>query len=201
MRSAGLWMIAVIVLAGCASHPVKVDDVLEEICRKNRLQDVYRKEKIAFTFHARLPDKTVQRAWEWHVPSGEIFLDGKPHHRSAMFVNDVYWLLFPLMARDDRGKTTVSVHPEATSPIGGLPLAEVVVRYVDGKGYTPNDAYRLYVDEGMVVREWSYLKGGKEPPVRMTTWEGYQDIDGVTLSLLREGTDGFRVWFTDVRME
>ena len=72
---------------------------------------------------------------------------------------------------------------------------------MDGKGYTPNDAYRLYVDDKMMIREWSYLKAGKEPPARMATWEDYKDISGVTLSLLREGPAGFQVWFTDVDVE
>jgi hypothetical protein len=201
MRYVGLWVIIIVLIVGCAGGVRKNEAVLENICRANHLFDIYGKEKLSFVFNVQLPDKVVKRHWEWHIASNKIFLDGEVHPQSAKFINDVYWLLFPLKAYEDRDKTEISVNRHRKSPLAGQDLTEVAVRYVDGKGYTPNDAYRLYVDDNMMIREWSYLKEGKEPPVRMTTWEGYEDIGGVTLSLLREGPAGFRVWFTDVQVE
>lgn len=201
MRYVSFLIFIVFLIGGCAGHAVKNQDVLQDICRANHLFDIYQKEKIAFTFNVRLPDKTVKRSWEWHVKSNKIFLNGEARPPSAMFINDIYWLLFPLKAYEDRDKTEVTVNRHRKSPLAGRDLTEVVVRYVDGKGYTPNDAYRLYVDDKMMIREWSYLKAGKEPPARMATWEDYRDISGVTLSLLREGPAGFQVWFTDVDVE
>ena len=98
-------------------------------------------------------------------------------------------------------QVVVSVHRDRLSPLEKVSATEVVVRYVSGKGYTPDDVYKLYVDDNMQVREWSYLKGGREPPARITTWSDYQSIGGMDLSLLREGRGGFKVWFTDVRVE
>ncbi|WP_373501144.1 hypothetical protein [Desulfococcus sp.] len=201
MRQVRLLILAAFLVCGCAGHPVKSEDVLHDICRANHLFDLYQKERLRFTFNVRLPDKTVKRSWEWHIRSGEVFLNGEAHSQSAMFVNDIYWLLFPLKAWEDRGKTAVTVNRRRTPPLAGRELTEVVVRYVDGKGFTPNDAYRLYVDDNLMIREWGYLKEGREPPARMTTWEDYTDFDGVSLSLLREGPAGFRVWFTDVAVE
>jgi hypothetical protein len=201
MRFVALGLAFLFLFAGCAGQAVHGDDPLYEICRAGHLFDLYQKEKLFFTFHARLPDNTVKRSWEWHIAAGEIFLNGEPHENSAMFVNDIYWLLFPLKAYEDRDKTRVTVARHQASPLAGGDFTEVVVRYVDGKGYTPNDAYRLYVDDNQMIREWSYLKAGREPPARMTRWGAYEKIGGMVLSLVREGPAGFRVWFTDVRVE
>ena len=201
MRMIHILILFVFVFSGCAGHAVKRDDILYDICRAGHLFDIYKKEKLAFTFNARPPDKTVKRSWEWHVKTNKMFLNGEAHTQSSMFINDVYWLLFPLRAYEDRGKIEVTVERGRRSPLKGANLTEVVVRYVDGKGYTPNDAYRLYVDEKMMIREWSYLKEGREPPARMTTWENYEDFGGVSLSLLRKGAAGFTVWFTDVTLD
>jgi hypothetical protein len=57
------------------------------------------------------------------------------------------------------------------------------------------------VDENLIIREWAYLKASQEPPARITAWSDYQTVGGVTLSLMREGQNGFKVWFTDVRVE
>jgi hypothetical protein len=194
-------MVLTILAVGCAGPEVQHSDVLHDICRNSRLFDLYGKETLSFTFNARLPDKTVRRSWEWHIPDNRIFLNGEAHGPSAKFVNDVYWLLFPLKAYEDREKTQVTVTRDRTSPLSGEALTEVEIRYVDGKGYTPNDTYRLYVDGRSMIREWSYLKSGREPPARTTRWEAYETIGGLTLSLVREGSGGFQVWFTDVRVE
>lgn len=201
MRYLRLLVLSALLVSGCAGPPLKNGDILYEICAANRLFDLYEKDRLRFTFNVRLPDKTVARSWEWHIQSGEIFLNGEAHTRSAQFVNDIYWLLFPLKAYEDRGKTEVASTPAVPAPLTGRKLTEVVVRYADGEGYTPNDAYRLYVDDARVIREWAYLRAGKEPPARMTTWEDYRDFGGAFLSLMREGPEGFRVWFTGVAVE
>ena len=57
------------------------------------------------------------------------------------------------------------------------------------------------MDENLIIREWAYLKASQEPPARITAWSVYQTVGGVTLSLMREGQNGFLVWFSDVRVE
>ena len=91
--------------------------------------------------------------------------------------------------------------PPQPSPLSKANSTEVVIRYVGGKGYTPDDTYKLYVDENMIMREWSYLKASKAPAARITDWSDYQTIGGIELSLMREGRDGFKVWFTGVKIE
>jgi hypothetical protein len=186
------------VVAGCTA-PVKKDvDILYEICEASHLFELHERDRLAFTFNVQLPDRVVKRSWLWHIDTGRITLNGKAHQPSQKFVNDIYWLIFPLKAYEDRDQIQLQVNADRKSPLLGEHTTEVVVRYVSGKGYTPNDTYKLYVDDNYRIREWQYLKGGKAPPKRETVWGNYRDIGGITFSLERTGTDGFKVWFTDV---
>jgi len=201
MRRLTLFMVMVVFLGGCFG-PVKRDhDMLHDICWANDLFGIYEHDRLFFTFNAQLPDKVVQREWEWHIKTNRVFMNGSEQGESKAFVNDVYWLLFPLKAYQDRDQIVLSVREHQISPLLQLDSTEVVIRYVSGKGFTPNDTYKLYVDDSMTIREWSYLKAGKEPPARMTAWKDYQTIGNMKLSLMREGPDGFKVWFTGVRVE
>ena len=202
MKRIVILFVLLFVLGGCMKHTAKPSsDVLHDISWAHNLFALYQHDRLFFTFHAQLPDKVVTRQWLWHIRDKRVFLDGVEQEMSQAFVNDAYWLLFPLKAYEGRDQVEVLVNRNQPSPLGGEDMTEVVVQYVSGKGYTPDDTYKLYVDDNMMVREWSYLKGGREPPARITTWTDYQTIGGMDLSLLREGRDGFKVWFTDVRVE
>jgi len=203
MKPSAIGLLLVFVLAGCmgAVRPQQDTDILHDICWAHDLFKVNTHERLAFTFNVQLPDKVVQRSWVWHIKTGRVFLNGAEQAVSQAFINDIYWLLFPLKAYESRDQIELAVNRHRPAPLSKKDMTEVVIRYVSGKGYTPDDTYKLYVDENMIVREWSYLKGGKEPPARITTWGDYQRIGGVDLSLLREGRDGFKVWFTDVTFE
>lgn len=163
--------------------------------------DIYEVKKLNFTFNVQLPDKIVKREWEWHVTTNKIFLNGEAHDQSQKFINDVYWLLFPLKVYESKDAVTLSTDTGARHPISGEPCTELTVRYTDGEGFTPNDTYKLYINEKERITGWSYLKGGQEPPARITTWEEYEEINGISLSLLRKSANDFKVWFTDVTIE
>lgn len=203
MKPSAIGLLLVFVLAGCtgAVRPQQDTDILHDICWAQDLFKVNTHERLAFTFNVQLPDKVVQRRWVWHIKTGKVFLNGAEQPVSQAFINDIYWLLFPLKAYESRDQIKLAVNRHRPAPLSKTDMTEVVIRYVSGKGYTPDDTYKLYVDDNLIVREWSYLKGSKEPPARTTTWGDYQRIGGVDLSLLREGRDGFKVWFTDVAFE
>lgn len=194
-------LVLLIVLGGCLGPFKPQNDILHDISWAHNLFGVYAHDRLYFTFHVQLPDKVVERQWVWHIKTDRVFLDGSEVGKSAAFINDIYWLLFPLKAYESRDQIEVAVNRGQTSPLMKQDLTEVVIRYVSGKGYTPDDAYKLYVDDNLIVREWRYLKGGEQPPARTTTWSDYRTIGNVSLSLRREGPDGFKVWFTDVRFE
>lgn len=179
-------------------HANAENDLLFSICEKGDLFKIQQSKNLSFTFHARLPDKTVERRWRWDIEKNEVFLNGVKEGASQKFINDIYWLLFPLMAHQDSDQIQISQNTDSEAPLSRKKTTELVITYVSGKGYTPNDTYKLYVDREATIIEWAYLKGGKLPPARVTTWENYQTVNGIKLSLTRESGGEFRVWFTDV---
>ena len=201
MKRFATGLLLILALGGCMRAVKPPNDVLHDISWAHNLFALYQHDRLYFTFHVQLPDKVVTRQWEWHIEENRVFRDGAEEAVSQAFINDIHWLIFPLKAYESRDQVVVSVHHNQLSPLKKMSATEVVVRYVSGKGYTPDDVYKLYVDDNMLMREWSYLKGGREPPARITTWSDYQSIGGMDLSLLREGRGGFKVWFTDVRVE
>lgn len=175
--------------------------LLTAICDNHQLMDIYTVKKLNFTFNVQLPDKIVKRKWEWHVKTNKIYLNGESHELSQKFINDVYWLLFPLKVYESKDDVAFSINKTSRHPITGESCTELTVQYTDGEGFTPNDIYKLYVNDKDQITGWSYLKGGKEPAARVTTWEDYKEINGITLSLLRKSSSDFKVWFTDVSLE
>jgi hypothetical protein len=115
------------------------------------------------------------------------------------FVNDNYWLIFPLRLYWDQSATVVEDEAPVNVPIGSGKARRLVVTYPKTEGYTPGDVYELFIDNSGRISQWIYRKGGDPKPTRVTTWEDYRREGPLTLSLDHNSPDGsFRVWFTDV---
>jgi hypothetical protein len=179
-------------------------------------------EQLRFTFNVQSGETHTSRAWVWDVRNGQVSLQaggglGVPvtYRRSdlsssstdtirkvdAWFVNDQYWLLFPLHLVWDTG-TSISVEKGVRLPYGEGLAARITVAYPSSGGYTPGDAYDLYVDERYRVVQWVYHRAGVASATRAARWEDYRRVGPLLLSLDRPGTSGdFRVWFTDVALK
>lgn len=201
--------VTMFLLIGCGISKQPRGDVMQEktnpvfaLCQAGNLIKLKEKSMIRFTFNVQLPDKTVSRNWMWDIERDIVYLDGQQVNRDdKRFVNDKYWLLFPLMAYDDRQHTKVIMNPKSQSPISKEPCIEIIVAYIDGGGYTPNDIYKLYCREDRRIFEWAYYKGGQSPPARVTQWEDYNEFNGIVLSMTRPSEGRFKVWFTDVSID
>lgn len=172
---------------------------------------------LTYTFNVRLPDKTVSRQWIWEPGDDRVTLvrpDGNvTYQRSrlgtdesrrkidAQFINDQYWLLFPLHLVWDRDATlTLSPEPEEV-PGGEVKARRLTIQYPDQGGYTPGDAYDVFFDQDFTLTHWIYRKGGAVEPTRWSTWERHERFGPLLISLDHQGAGGFRVWFTDVKVE
>jgi hypothetical protein len=172
------------------------------LCEASGLFELEKMSTLRFTFNVRLPDKIVSRNWIWNIKEKVVYLDGtRVEPDDKRFINDKYWLLFPLMAHYDRMHTRVSINPQSQSPISNQACIEITVEYIDGGGYTPNDVYKLYCKDDMRIFEWAYYKAGREPPARVTQWTSYTDFNGIFLSMTRPSTGDFKVWFTGVSIK
>lgn len=168
-----------------------------------------------YTFNVKKGEVEVSRAWTWHPSSGEVTLIEKGdtimfNHNSVSedlkkadhkFINDKYWLLFPFQLVWDSGYT-FELTKNITSPLSKISITKLTVTYNKIDGYTPGDAYDLYVDKKMEIKEWSFRKGGQDEPTLTTTWEDYKSYNGIKLSTDHYSEDSlFRLWFTDVKIE
>jgi hypothetical protein len=179
---------------------------------------------LRYTFNAEFPGVKVARTWEWEPKTGKVTYEGKDKEgkpvkvtylRSELssqsdtvkneidpgFVNDQYWLLFPLHAAWD---TSAKVTDEGMQklPIGEGSAEKIVVKYPSDAGYTPGDTWELYVGTDHRVQEFIYHRGGpKKPSLVTATWADYKEAGPLDISTDHRGTaDGapLRIFFSDV---
>ena len=181
-------------------------------------------EAIRYTWNAEFPGTNISRAWIWEPKKNQVSYegkdkDGKPvkatYVRSELngqpanvkdeidpaFVNDNYWLLFPLHTYWDKSPT-VTDQGAKPLPIGNGSAELVSVKYPSEGGYTPGDTWDLYVDKENRVQQMVYHRGGpRKPSLVSVTWDGYKKAGPLFISTAHNGTaDGnqVRIFFTDV---
>jgi hypothetical protein len=211
--------VVVFILLGCAAAPPhRADPETARIARAYGIREFDRIEAIRYTFNVRLPDREIARSWIWEPGPDRVTFAGadenaepitylrnerdpagpKPDPQiDAWFVNDNFWLLFPFHIQWTPDLTVDSAENQP------LPLSEgrarrVTVRFPANRGYTPGDAYDLYLDPDHRIAQWVYRKGGAETPARAATWENHAKAGPILLALDHRGEGGFRVRFTDV---
>jgi len=177
-------------------------------------------EELRYTFNVKVGDKVTSRSWSWEPKTDRVTFTGTAeqggtvsYERSVLagqpteqvkkidpaFVNDNYWLIFPLRLYWDQSATVVEDAAPASLPIGTGKARRIVVSYPKTEGYTPGDVYELFVNDSDRIVQWVYRKGGDPKPTRIATWEDYHKVGPLKLSLNHQGPDAsFRVWFTDV---
>ncbi len=222
MRSLSPLLPVVIVLLAVAvpaQAAPPADSLAARVAAASGTADFDQVAALRFTFNVQKGQMHKQRSWVWSPATDMVTLvpggkddRGAAYLRSAVtdelqqvdgwFVNDSYWLLFPLHLAWDEFAALEESEGAVTSPIAGLPTRRLAVTYPSAGGYTPGDVYELYVDEADRVVEWVYRRGGAAEATRRASWQQYQSFGPLTLSLDRPGDDGnFRVWFTDVAVQ
>ena len=173
--------------------------ILEQIAKTYGLDSYGQIEAIRYTWNGEITGLfKAAHAWEWEPKTGKVSYegkdkDGKPvkvsYTRSELasqpdavkneiepaFVNDSYWLLFPLHAYWD---TSATVTDEGMKKLpAGAGSAELVsVKYpAEAGGYTPGDTWELYVGKDHRVEYLVFHHGGtKKPSLVNATWSGYK---------------------------
>lgn len=225
MKKSRLWLATFLVItlqfiaSGYAAQQASISP-------RDRLADAYgiqkfdTVEELRYTFNVKLPDRTISRSWSWEPKKDRVTFKGTAeqggtvaYNRSdlakqpteelkkidASFVNDNYWLIFPLRLFWDQSAKVTAYQAPVKLPIGTGQATRLVVKYPDNEGYTPGDVYELFIDKSNRMVQWIYRKGGDPKPTRITTWEDYKKVGPLTLALDHNSPDGvFRMWFTDV---
>jgi len=219
---------AVLFLFGCSNqNSNKKPAEQKELTVAEKIANIYgassfgKVNSITFTFNVQKGKKQVHRSWYWEPKTGLVkFLSygkekpftyfrkqlsenptGELKSIDAKFINDQYWLLFPLHLVLDKNVKVSLDKGLYKLPIGEGETKRAIVEYSGGEGYTPNDRYELYLDDNYKIVQWIYRRNNSPTPTRLTKWVDYKHIGPLYLSLDRPGKDkSFRVWFTNVEV-
>jgi len=222
----GLLAFGVLILA-TTSWAQKRPPIAEHIAKTYGLDSFGQIEAIRYTWNAQSPGVNVSRSWVWEPKTNEVSFegkdkDGKPVKVSYMrselasqsdavknvvdpgFVNDNYWLLFPLHAYWDTS-ATVTDQGMHKLPLGHGSAELVAVKYPSDGGYTPGDTWELYVGKDNRVEQFVYHRGGRQKPsLVVATWAGYKKAGPLLISTEHRGTaDGkpLHIFLTDVSVK
>src|SRR3989441_5583759 len=202
--------------------------ILEQLAKTYGLDSYGQIEAIRYTWNGEIPGVfKLSHAWEWEPKTGKISFegtgkDGKPvkvtydssqlnsqsdqvkNEVEPAFVNDNYWLLFPLHAYWDKS-ATVTDQGMQQLPVGNGSAELIVVKYPSEGGYTPGDTWELYLGKDNRVEQFVYHRGGpKKPGVVIATWEGSKKAGPLLISTDHYGTaDGnpLRIFISDVSVK
>jgi len=202
--------------------------IAEQVAKAYGLDAWGQIDAIRYTFNVNIgPTIKLARSWVWEPKTGKVSFDGmtkdgKPlkvtYLRSDLanqpavvkdevdpdFMNDQYWLTFPLHLVWD-GSVTVEDRGQHKLPIGVGTADWVVAKYPDGVGYTPGDTWELFVGPDKVAKAFVYRRGGPvKPSVVIATWKDYKKAGPLLLATDHPGTaDGkpFRMFFTGVAVK
>lgn len=201
--------------------------IAEQVAKTYGLDSFGQIEEIRYSFNAEFPGVKLSRTWEWNPKTGTVSYagndkQGKPvkvtYQRSQLssqsdtvknaidpaFINDQYWLLFPLHVIWDRS-ATVTDDGMRKLPLGSASAERVVVKYPSAGGYAPGDTWELYVGADKRVEAFVYHRGGTaKPQVVIATWAGYKKAGPLLISTDHRGTaDGkpLQVSLSDVSVK
>lgn len=165
--------------------------------------------KVDFTFNVERKGETVvSREWQWNPKSEHVTLtsnnetitynrnqklDSLAVSADRAFINDVYWLLPQFKTVWDEG-TDIS-YPESTD--GKM----MKLQYTGNDGYTPGDRYDMMIDKNLMVTKWMYYPKGTTEPAMTTTFEDYNDYNGIKIATNHRAEDGsLNIYFTDINI-
>ncbi len=201
--------------------------IAEQMAKTYGLDSFGQVEGIRYTFNAEFPGVKLSRAWEWNPKTDTVSYEakdkeGKPlkvtYQRSQLdsqsdavkneidpaFVNDQYWLLFPLHVAWD-SSATVTDEGMHKLPLGDASAERIVVKYPSEGGYAPGDTWELYVGANKRIEEFIYHRGGtKKPGIVIATWADYKKAGPLLISMDHRGTADekpLRISFSDVSVK
>ena len=204
--------------AGKSALPAP-DSLARRIADRYGAGEFHRVKSVRYTFNVLFKGKHISREWTWFPREDSVLYSGEDpkglrlkaaySRRNAYsmgsesvaaidksFINDQYWLLFPLHLRWDKDLKLRIAPGEKPGEAYRL-----TVTYPSSGGYTPGDAYDLFVDSAATLKRWIFRKGNAPQTTKEAFWSAPAAFDGLRISLEHPGPSGdFKLWFTDVKV-
>lgn len=170
--------------------------------------------ELTFTFNVERDGKVAaSRAWKWEPQVQRVTRTiGDQSHtytRDEMtdadravdrqFINDTFWLSPALHLSWAGEDVSVEDKGEVDLPIGEGKARMLTMTYPAEGGYTPGDAYDLYLNDKHQIVAWNYRARNNPKPSMTTTFEDYVQAGPLHIARDHRSSDGgFRLFFTDV---
>ncbi len=187
----------------------------EKIANANGYENWKDVSEIAFTFNVDRNKNHYERSWIWKPKTGDVTMisekDTVNYNRAQMdsiimrtdggFINDKYWMLAPFQLVWDEG-LSFSEKENAIAPISKDTLNQLTIVYGNVGGYTPGDAYDLFYDSNYKIKEWNYRQANSEAISMSTTWEDYENFNGIEIAKTHKDSSGnFKLYFTNISVK
>src|SRR5262245_46624761 len=227
-----LLVVSMLVLAATAWAQT-LPPIAEQMAKTYELDAFGQIEAIRYTFNLYVGALQLSRAWVWDLKADRVSYEGKnqagqpvkaTYVRSQLssqpavvkdevdpaFINDQYWLIFPLHVVWDSGGDGAQVDDTGRHklPLGEGSAERVVVKYPSEGGYAPGDTWELYVGADHRIEEFIYHGGGpgiqQRPSVLIATWADHKRAGPLLISTDHRGTAAgkpVRVFFSDVSVK
>lgn len=186
----------------------------EKIADANGIENWQNVSEIQFTFNVDRDTTHFERSWSWKPKTDAIIMisgkDTVAYNRKSVdstsldadkaFINDKYWMLAPFQLIWDTS-ASVSEASTAEAPISKTQLNKITITYPSEGGYTPGDAYDLYFGDDFMVKEWVYRKANSPEPSIISTWEDYEDFNGIKIAKTHKRPDSdWKLHFTNIKV-
>jgi len=193
----------------------KESSIAEKIANANGVDNWKNVNEIQFTFNVDRPNSHFERAWTWNPKTDDITMvtsaETISYNRKSMdsvsvkadkgFINDKFWLLAPYNLVWDEG-TTIFYQDSISTNLTNEILNKLTITYGNEGGYTPGDAYDFYYDKDFMVREWVFRKSNQPEPSMITTWEDYEEFNGLIIAKTHNGKDNsVKLYFTNIKVK
>jgi len=189
--------------------------VAEKIAQAHGFEHWKNINEIQFTFNVNRGENHFERTWKWQPKENNVVsmvskdslitytrteMDSINIQLDQAFINDKFWMLVPFQLVWDDG-TTISESVKEIAPISKTELNKITLTYGNEGGYTPGDAYDIYVDNDFMIREWVFRKGNSEEPSMITTFENYEDFNGIKIAKDHKTAEGnFNLNFSNIKV-
>ncbi len=170
--------------------------------------------RLDFTFFVDVNDTNrTARRWSWFPQTDSVVqltdagplgyvrnsdLDSTSVKTDGAFINDSYWLLMPFYLVWSRDGYESAVTYRDTMPLSKAIGNKLTVQYRPEGGYTPGDAYDLYVDGDYRLQEWVFRKGGQAEPTMVMDWSDYATKGGLVVPGNHRGAGPVRIYHPEV---